>query len=1339
MESSVAYPDSPMDAEDAVYSCKGCGEILEEGKAFELAMVVTLRDRYSDYLPAGNRWHIDCFRCNTCSTILDSDANLLLLGDGSLICNNCTYSCSVCADKIEDLAILTGDQAFCANCFKCRNCKKKIENLKYARTSQGIFCMDCHESLMQRRRKKSQKNPFHRHKHPQQPPPNNNMLLYKSLPSLPPSAVDRSAIFPPDNDSPRSESYSETPTDLAPAQHQRPSNARSRSDFGTPEMSRSAQKRPAYPRSRSSKSEKRERSNSLEQENKGPRLTMLDDIAPRPRTNSKRHSNHSDISGNGEDFFIPMKLDPNPAPGPSPLARRDHHETRTSPQSAGKGTSRDYFNAKNSALRKQNIEQDALQKLTPGDSANGSRNSSQPNSPHIAYQERGRQLSTDYTNEFSRKRRDHVPNNSISSTANDTVRTTPATEVRSARNGDTQQNSKFMLQEVPKSKKSEKRNSKSGAQPPQVDTSLSASESKAASESANTRVKEQQVTIPLHESPDSSRSNATLSGSPRDTYGSRSRTSTDSHTSPLSTQMKNPPERGDSLAKSGQHPPPRRSGESGSSGAGSKLASSVTASVNERDEPVSAPPSTTLPHADASGNRGPPRPSDLPSAENNVEKPPHPPLRAKERLLLQQEGSSSESFVAPRTPPHPPLGAQKPKNEWSGLRNGDLALSPKLPRYNDRGDMFLDEDSGHGHDQQEQGGFLRRVSKSVRHARSHSDRSGVRLSKEPKWPKSPMMGSHSPSFAHEMSSPTTSSPESKDQLEWLKNELRKERQKTVEKEQQVLELEQALDAKSSIKQMNSELREKRSTMVVLDTQKEIVVRELEVLTDHIAAAKKSGEPLDVNKMTNTVLREFAQSLQSLKDSFRPEIEELTQQRNDLMDEVASFNQQRDKSFQEFEQLSVKNAQLADLNNQLVHQIQELYKANAGPAMDVVRPPAPPNGLGLYNAQPQKDRALASADGRDQRPSITESSLTGSTVVPEHDTESTAYLSAPQVVNLRKAQPKKFNWKKGGQHVAKGVTKGLKGAFSSEGNRGQRDGQYGTEGMPYGAMSQQEHPRTDSFSKGQPQDRGPGFGGLFGNPKTRPQQWKNSPNNSHPAVNADGPPRTHDRLLYCLQSADKSIALFGSELEQRAEYERSNIPSIVMRCIQEVDARGIDIEGIYRKSGGSGQVQAIKEGFERSNDYDISDPDLDINAVTSTLKQYFRKLPTPLITYEVYNKLLEDAATQNSEIDPSHPAHPSNPSNHTYKVSSMRHAINELPPPHRDTLEVLVFHLARVIEHEKDNLMTSLNVAVVFAPTIMRPESLAREMQDTQAKNCAVQFLIENCQGVFLGGAGVADG
>ncbi|CAG9990746.1 unnamed protein product [Clonostachys byssicola] len=125
---------------EGIFPCKGCGEILESGKAFELA---------------GNRWHLDCFRCSTCHVLQDSDSNLLLLGDGSLICSGCTYTCDACGNKIEDLAILTENQAFCATCFRCRNCNRHIFNLTYARTSQGMFCMGCHETIVAKTRRKA--------------------------------------------------------------------------------------------------------------------------------------------------------------------------------------------------------------------------------------------------------------------------------------------------------------------------------------------------------------------------------------------------------------------------------------------------------------------------------------------------------------------------------------------------------------------------------------------------------------------------------------------------------------------------------------------------------------------------------------------------------------------------------------------------------------------------------------------------------------------------------------------------------------------------------------------------------------------------------------------------------------------------------------------------------------------------------------------------------------------------------------------------------------------------------------------------------------------------------
>ena len=881
-------------------------------------------------------------------------------------------------------------------------------------------------------------------------------------------------------------------------------------------------------------------------------------MLPSSTYQNNRHSaqSHQSEGSNGEGFFIPMALDPNPAPGPSPLARRENPtDATTNRHGENRPTARDYFNAINPGPRKAPLEQDKENREMgfPTESPADSRHSSQPNSPHIAYQyqDRGRKLSSDLSDQVRKKK--EVGNNLNNVKSQLDKQNSHANESRPRRNGETQ-NGKFTLQEAPK----KKRNSKPDPLAPSVDTVVPNSKSQSAPGSATTHLTEQLVTLPSQESPSSLRSEATLSGSPPDTHGSTSLASTDSpssHSSPLSTQLKTLPQRGDSLAK-GKQLIQRKELDVG---AINKI-SSAKSSLENDAIPASAPPTTTTQAGGLTGaslNRSLTRPQDSPSTGNLSDAPP-PPLRARERLAIQNN-SSSDSFVTPRVPPNPPNTANKIKNEAAipirsdSSRNGEQPSSPQLPNYPSAAEYSQDEDVvrvASDESQQEQGGFLRRVSHSVRHARSYSDR-GTRLSKEQKWPKSPLMpsGTHSPAGPG-LSSPIASSPDNKEELGWFKTELRRERQKNLEQEQRLAELEATLEAKNSIKQMNTELREKRSTIVVLDTQKEIVVRELEVLTEHIAAAKKSGEPLDITKLSNAVLREFAESLQNLKESFAPHIEDLTQRRNELVDEVSNLTQLKDKSFQEFEQLSLKNAQLADLNNQLVHQIQELYKANAGPPLDIVRPP--PNGLGIYTHH-HKDKSNISMDTKDPRPSLTDSNLTGTTVVQEQEVESAAYLTAPQVVNIRKAQPKKFNWKKGGHNVAKGVTKGLKAAFN-DGNRSQRDGQY-TEGMPYGQMQQQEYP-TSNLSRSQTQDPRQGLGGLFGNPKQRPQQWKNSPNGSVPAVNADGVPGSLlSAYIWVSILLTSLVALFGSELEHRAEYERVNIPGIVMRCIQEVDARG----------------------------------------------------------------------------------------------------------------------------------------------------------------------------------------
>ncbi|KAL4934614.1 putative Rho GTPase activator Rga [Aspergillus undulatus] len=1063
MESPTSYPpESPMEQEDIPVPCKGCGEILEEGKAFELA---------------GNRWHIDCFRCSSCSTLLDSDAHLLLLGDGSLICSNCTYSCSSCGNKIEDLAILTGEQAFCAQCFRCRNCKRKIENLRYARTSQGIFCMDCHESLMQRRRKKNRGASSKKHASP-------GVKLDKSLPSLPPAEAETMPVA----DDVSVDEYVDSTIEVgsrgvAPALDAGATSTPDNDDLILPSSTYRSNRHSVVP-------------------------SVVPSVGP------------AESDADGGEFLIPLAFDPSEEQRP-----RGHSSSRArSPE------------------------------RQPVDNS----------SPHIAYQEKGRERPEPESHRF------------------DTINKARSNSARSSR-------SEF----------GHKGTGSYSSNHESINSSTTIGRDGSTIDSQRSTAAESTITLPtrpsnelrrLHENGGSSDSAVTH------------------------------PKRGDSL-ESRHHKLPRK-------------------------DIVQSPVANTATDQWGGGST-----DTLPKSTYKAESP---------RLQRNDSYDQTKSRTRPNS-----IGAPQQQDAY--------AATGSPLRYNGGGDFSIDEDMARimGSDEHpsQSESFLRRMSNSVRHGRSYSDK-GSRLSRDNKWPKTPVNGS-SPKF----DVASTSSPEQAgaDEVAWLRNELRKERQRVNERDQRIAEIESVLNATADVKKVNTELNEKRSTMVVLDAQKEIVMRELSVLTDHLESERRGGNsgPLDLSKLTNKVLRDFVESIQSLKESFTPQIEELVQKRNDAAEELSKINRMKDKSFQEFEQLSSKNAQLAELNNQLVHQVQELYKANNN---DGARGA---NGLGIYSNG--KEKTLFSAEALK---AAGELPPPGSTPNMSEEAEPATVVPGPQVVSIRKGQPRKFNWKKGGHNVAKGVTKGLKGAFmSSESNTGTTDS---AAGLP---RSQTQDPSR------------PGFG-FFGNQRNKQVGGRIPTSETAPTLSDTSP-----------------TGLFGTDLEQRMEHEKSIIPGIITRCIQEVELRGMDMEGIYRKSGASSAIQTIREGFERSpQDYDISDPDLDIHAVTSALKQYFRKLPMPLITYDVYGKIIETG-----EI-----------SSHSGRVETLQKSLGELPRVHQDVLEFLVFHLKRVVEREKENLMTSQNIAVVFAPTIMRPQSLAREMTDVQKKNEVVKFLVDNCQEVFMG-------
>lgn len=602
------------------------------------------------------------------------------------------------------------------------------------------------------------------------------------------------------------------------------------------------------------------------------------------------------------------------------------------------------------------------------------------------------------------------------------------------------------------------------------------------------------------------------------------------------------------------------------------------------------------------------------------------------------EPKLSDTYMQPRPPPQPPTTtpprpAGKDSSSAAVAANGDAAPaspptgpSPKLPRWSAGGDFSLDEDMARilGTDESSSS-ILRRVSNAVRHGRNSSTELSnanhlmsngrpshsrslsetTRATSSPRWPKTPITEGVPDIHTHDISSPiTVTGGLTHDDPAFLKRQLRNS-------ENRVAELERQFGAEKDLKSLNKKLLEKRRTVSVLDTQAEIMIRQLEVLAGYVERAKTTKQPIDAKELEDSAIKDFVQKLDELQKKMAAEVEQLHSERDELVEEKNQAVADRDRALLEFEQLSSKNAQLADMNNDLTHQIQERFKSHI--SSEQIKSPS---GLGIYHGNKGPSISSVNLDTASIQTS------TGATLIGT-DVDDSIVESGPTVVNIRKGQVRKFNWKKGSKTVAQNFSKGVNravGAFQNDRERAAYQGGLTGDsiGLPYNMTvatvdSPQAFGQPLQPINRMPTEFGPQSSRVV-NPAAGPGFFKK------PVVPKSGTATTLGSSEIVV--AEPPHVLFGSDLVERTEYERRHIPSVVTRCIEEVELRGMDVEGIYRKTGGNSQVKAIREGFEKQDDFDISDPDLDITAVTSVLKQYFRKLPTPLLTYDVYDRILE---------------------------------------------------------------------------------------------------------------------
>uniref|UniRef100_A0A0C9RB60 Arhgap21_0 protein n=1 Tax=Fopius arisanus TaxID=64838 RepID=A0A0C9RB60_9HYME len=181
-----------------------------------------------------------------------------------------------------------------------------------------------------------------------------------------------------------------------------------------------------------------------------------------------------------------------------------------------------------------------------------------------------------------------------------------------------------------------------------------------------------------------------------------------------------------------------------------------------------------------------------------------------------------------------------------------------------------------------------------------------------------------------------------------------------------------------------------------------------------------------------------------------------------------------------------------------------------------------------------------------------------------------------------------------------------------------------------------------------------------------------------------------------------------------------VPLIVEMCTSIVEARGLEVIGIYRVPGNTAAIsqltESVNKGFESIN---LQDPRWsDVNVISSLLKSFFRQLPDSLLTADLYPMFIDADKIE----DPQR------------RMTTIRKLLRDLPEHHFETLKYLMFHLKRVVEHSEINKMEAKNLAIVFGPTLVRAsgsrDNMVTMVTDMSHQCRIVESLLNNVDWFF---------
>ncbi|CBJ29572.1 similar to Rho GTPase activating protein 24 [Ectocarpus siliculosus] len=221
------------------------------------------------------------------------------------------------------------------------------------------------------------------------------------------------------------------------------------------------------------------------------------------------------------------------------------------------------------------------------------------------------------------------------------------------------------------------------------------------------------------------------------------------------------------------------------------------------------------------------------------------------------------------------------------------------------------------------------------------------------------------------------------------------------------------------------------------------------------------------------------------------------------------------------------------------------------------------------------------------------------------------------------------------------------------------------------------------------------------------------------------------LSACSKDKVFGVPLIG--LMQQGE----QVPWVVKRFVDFLSKFGLESVGLFRLAGDGMDCADLRDALDNGKQvcWDPIDPIdeaegstgatdcassslMDVNMVAQLLKAFFRELPEPLVPFSAYSKVIAIAKAAGVAD--------------ARWVQAMKSILWGIPIANYNCLRFLFEFLREVAMHSSTNRMTSENLAIVWAPNLLRPQDddPFAVLRDLRFQIETVRWMVDCCDQLF---------